>query len=229
MPATSSPTSTASTKPNSKTPPRSKKSFVPASAPLARDDSPKNPRHPQAHNFLLPPANRLPTAGVNLSTMLSAAFKARALSRADARTQWGDAILDKAKSSLDPELFNVAANLYLKTDKLSEIDQLAWDTTNDPRFADSYLLILDSQDKLTPTDPRLLKALKQFPEDANIAGILVRLTLKAHQPLQPVLIEAVKAEYTHFSISTVGVDSLRPSGNTLATYFKLLATELIKK
>ena len=79
---------------------------------------------------------------------------------------------------------------------------------------------------LTLNDPRLGRAAAQFPENAIIARVVLGLTNEAKKPVTPALIQAIKAEYSHFSPGC-GVFP-RPSADGLRFYFKLLSAELAK-
>jgi tetratricopeptide (TPR) repeat protein len=181
------------------------------------------------YGFLLDDKSRLPKSSRALSVILGTAFYSHAISKKQAREKWGQTILEQAKASKDPEMFNVAANLFVGTDQLADIDQAGWDATGDVRFAASLMVGLMGKEKLSLEDPLLMKASKQFPEDAEIAGIVLALTAKAGKPVQSALINAIKAEYTHFSLGHVGVDFPRPRAETLAAYFKMLDKELAAK
>jgi hypothetical protein len=159
-----------------------------------------------------------------LSKMMAAALAREATSDQQARRRWGPAILEVAKRTKDAAAFNVAAHLYVGTDELAEIDQTGWDATGDSRFAASLIIGLAAKGTLTLDDPRLVKAWKQFPENSEIASVVVALTQKAGKPLQPVLIAAIKAEYTHFSAG--GLLGARPRATALRVYFAALARSL---
>lgn len=163
----------------------------------------------------------LPDNGKLLSTMLAAALSGNAITKEQARDQFGQRILDKAKATGDPDLFNAAANLYVGTDRLAEIDQLGWDATGQARFAASLLVGLMAHDKLKLDDPRLIKASAQFPENSEIAKIVVALTHQEGKPMEPVLVNAIKAEYSHFSAS--GMLNTRPRADSLRGYFAELS------
>jgi hypothetical protein len=118
------------------------------------------------------------------------------------RAKWGEKILAQAKATRDAATFNAVAHLYLGTDKLPEIDQLGWEATGDERFAASLLVGLAGKGNLKLDDPRLVRATKQFPENSEIARIVVMLTRQAGKPLKPALVNGIKAEYSHFSLGS---------------------------
>jgi hypothetical protein len=165
----------------------------------------------------------LPKGGRLIPLMLDAVLLAKAMSKDEARTKWGQAILERAQAAHDAEIYNAAAHLYLGTDRLAEIDQLAWDDTADPRFAASLLVGAAEKGTLTLDDPRLKRAVAQFPEDAVIARLVVQMTAQAKKPLAGVLVQGIKAEYSHFS---AGGMFPRPSAAMLRVYFKKLSEEL---
>lgn len=174
------------------------------------------------HGFLLGDRGALPRSGVMLSILLGAAETANAVAVEEARTKWGPAILDAAKTRRDAEMFNVAAHLYIGTEKLAEIERQGWETTGDERCAAGYLFGLAEQQELSLDHPQLVKASQQFPENAMIAAIVVELTKKEGKPLEPALVRAIKAEYAHFSLNL----GLRPGALSLRKYFRILAKEL---
>ena len=177
------------------------------------------------YGFLLDDRGTLPRSTCLVAPMLAAALSGDAISASDARRKLGPAILEKAKASRDVEVFNAAAHLYLRTGQLAEIDQAGWDATGDPRFAASLLVGLAAKGTLTLDDPRLVKAVKQFPENAEIARIVVSLSAKAGKPMQDVLVNAIRAEFSHFSIAG-DLFGGRPGAAALRGYFSQLSKEL---
>jgi hypothetical protein len=171
--------------------------------------------------FLLDEKVTLPRNGKLLSAMVSAALDRQALTADEARAKWGERILAQAKASRDAATFNAAAHLYLGTEKLPEIDQLGWDATGDERFAASLLVGLVGKGNLKLDDPRLVRAAKQFPENSEIARLVVLLTRQAGKPLEPALVNGIKAEYSHFSVGSPLLS--RPSAATLRAYFAELS------
>ena len=83
------------------------------------------------HGFLLGDRGALPRRGTILSIMLGAAESTKAVTVEEARTKWGEAILEAAQTRRDAEMFNVAAHLYIGTDKLAEIERQGWEATGD--------------------------------------------------------------------------------------------------
>jgi tetratricopeptide (TPR) repeat protein len=176
--------------------------------------------------YLLDDNHTLAPSGKLMSTMLTAAVSGGAMTPDTARSTLGQKVIDAAKKSKEAEMFNVAARLYLSTDKLAEIDQAGWDDTSDARFAASRLvsLIAESKGTMKDDDPRLLKALKQFPDDATINGLRVRLAYQQKTLTDEMVIATIKAECTHFSGG--GVLVARPSATPLRIFYKLLAERL---
>lgn len=171
-----------------------------------------------ARGFLFDDKATLPTNGKVLSQLLSFALLHTSLDRESGRAKFGERILANAGNYKDAEMYNAAAHLYLGTDKLREIDQEGWDNTHDPRFAASRVLRVTSL-----TDPLLQRALKEFPENSEIAHVAVRLAADDESALSRYLIQAIKAEYTKFSVTRPGVDFPRPSAFVLRGYFAILA------
>ena len=168
--------------------------------------------------FLLDAKHTLPADGRLLSVMLASAESTHALTNAQAREQLGPAVLARARATKDAATFNVAAHLYLGTDQLAAIDQEGWDATGDVRFAASRIAGLRETGQLVPNDSRLARAVKQFPDDATIAGLAVA---GAANP-QAALVAAIKAEFTHFS-NAGGFVGGRPSAIPVRVYFRQLA------
>lgn len=172
--------------------------------------------------YLLDDQRSLPQNGITLSKLLGIAIQAKVISTADAREKWGATILERAKASRDVEAYNVAAYLYVGTKELPEIHRNGWEATGDERFAAGVVFDLALQSKLTLDSPELVKATKQFPENSLIAAQVVSLTAKAKKPMAAALVQAIKAEYSHFSIP---FPAIRPGAGALRGYFVLLAKE----
>jgi tetratricopeptide (TPR) repeat protein len=162
----------------------------------------------------------LPNHGKVLSALIQVAKQIT--DKTTLRDRFGARILEIAKESKDPEAYRTAAHLYQDTDKLAEIGREAWDATGDPRFAGSLLLGLYAQKKLTLDHPLVRRAENEFPDNSEIAHVLVRLAAEAGDALEPHLIAAIKAEYTKFSSDRPGVDFPRPSAYVLRGYFSAL-------
>jgi hypothetical protein len=174
--------------------------------------------------YLFDDASTLPRSGSSLATMLGLALKREAITVEDARRRWGEAILASAKASKDAELYNVAARLYVGTDQLAAIDEEAWAATGDERFAASLLVSRLAAGTLKLEDADLQKAAADFPENAMIAGLVVDLTAQTSKPLQPALVKAIQAEYSHLSTDRGVVQ--RASARRLRGYFVALARTL---
>jgi hypothetical protein len=93
--------------------------------------------------------------------------------------------------------------------------------TNDVRFAAGYLYERLKQKTLTANDPLLIKALQQFPEDSWVLAAAIAVN---NPPREELLVQAIKAEYRHFS-SAPGL-AIRPSARPLRNYFAQLAQVL---
>jgi len=171
--------------------------------------------------FLLDPDKTVPADGRALSKMVSAILNSDLRTTESLRESLGEKLLAMAKASSDPEFLNVVANLYLETDQLAEIDRLGRDNTKDPRFSAS-LLIGKSKTQLNWDDPDLQRALRDFPDDASIAQIAFRAGMQAKQPKEPLLIAAIKAEFTKFSSGRTSIANIRPSAIPLRVYFEEL-------
>jgi tetratricopeptide (TPR) repeat protein len=172
--------------------------------------------------FLFDDKATLPDNGKALSLLLAVALSNTSLTNDEARTKFGERILELARKSKDAEMYNAAAHLYMDSDKLAEVDQEGWDATHDARFAASRIMGLAGQNKLTLADPLLQRALKEFPEDSEIAHVAVVLAVAGHTSLQHYLVNGIKAEYTKFSSTRPGVDMPRPSAFVLRGYFSAL-------
>lgn len=173
--------------------------------------------------FLLDNKGTLPDNGKALSLLLALALAHTPMTEKEAQDKFGERVLAMARKSKDTEMFNAAAYLYLSSPRLEEIDQEAWDTTHDARFAVSRIVGLAGQNKLTLADPLLQRALKEYPENSEILHVAVVLALADKNALPRYLIEGIKAEYTKFSVTRPGIDFPRPSAYVLRGYFDLLA------
>ncbi len=173
------------------------------------------------YDFLTDREATIPGHGGLASTVLSAALDDGVLSIEEARDRLGGSALEKARATSDPEMFNVAARLYLDTERLPAIDEAGWNATGDPRFAASYLASMLEKHELRLDSPQLVKAIAAFPEDAVIARLACSCAVAEEKPLEPYLIALIKAEYHHLSHG--GMLGLRPSINNLRAAFIRLA------
>ncbi|HTB64550.1 MAG TPA: tetratricopeptide repeat protein, partial [Opitutales bacterium] len=189
----------------------------------ALDDVEKVTAALRKYGLLLDDKATLPQSGAVLSALMNTLLSTHILSDKEAREKFGPAILARARATHDAETYNVAAHLYLDTPQLADIDQEGWDATHDVRFAASRIVGLNHDGKLTYDDPLLVKAAKEFPDSAEIAKVVVELTVKAGKPDQAAIIQAIEAEYTHFSLNG---SPGRISSEALGGYFDLLGKEL---
>jgi len=174
------------------------------------------------YGFLIDPKQTLPPDGDSLSVMLGAAIPANVLSVEGARKMFGPILIKRAEMSHDAELHNVLAVLYSKTPEMERIEKHAWEATGDVRFAAGYLLELAANKKLAVSNPDLVAAMKQFPENSTIIGLAIEFSTA---PDQDLLVRAIKSEYRKFSPSGLypsGVN-LRPRATALRRYFAQLA------
>lgn len=180
------------------------------------------------YHYLIDADATLPEDGKALSYLIQLAMDARIFSLAEAKGRFGERTLAMARKSGDPELYNLAAYLAIGSDRLPEIDQEAWDRTKDVRFAASRIVGLAGVETFTLENQLLQRALKEFPENSEIAAVAVRLAGSDPEILRPYLVNAIKAEYTKFSSARPGVDAPRPSAYRLRQYFVLLEQCLSK-
>jgi hypothetical protein len=170
------------------------------------------------YGYLIDPQKTLPSDSPLLSLMLGVAINSDLLTPAQGRQQFGEALRTRARTSKDPDLFNVLAYLHIDTEIEADIEKQAWEATNDPRFAAGYLAERLKQKSLQWNDPLLARALKQFPEDS---WILAEAMAVNQSPDEELLVQAIKAEYCHFS-ATSGLIP-HPSAQPLRRYFAQLA------
>lgn len=175
----------------------------------------------ERHGLLVDPAKTLPSDPVLLSLLLGIAIRAEVLSAAEARLQFGEKILAEAVRTKNAELFNVVAFLSSGTDRMGELELQAWEATGQARFAAGYLVEQLSNKALQRSDPLLLKAMKQFPEDALIMYVATQLN---DPPSEAMLVQAIKAEFRRFS-AVLGIIP-RPSAKLLRIYFSKLAKSM---
>lgn len=179
------------------------------------------------NRLLLDDAHSLPTRA-KLASQLFGILETHKLMKNDAmRTTWEEQLTDRALSEKSEVLFNIVAHMNLGTDRLPEIQDLAWKITGGEVFATSRIAALDANDKLTLNDPLLKEAIERFPRNGVIAESFLRCTIAAKQPTKDALIQAIKAEYSHFSMGP-GL-YVRRSARKLRAYFQLLSQELAKK
>lgn len=154
--------------------------------------------------------------------LLKYAIRSGALKREDARATLGARILELAKKTKEDDVFEAAAFLYLDTGKQDEIDRLAWEMAGNARCASNLLGAMSKRGELKWESPQLQKAIKDFPDDSNIAARALTLGKEAGQPQKELLIRAILAEYTKFSVSNRD-NIVRPRADALKTYWKALA------
>ncbi|MBX3379604.1 MAG: hypothetical protein KF805_05890 [Phycisphaeraceae bacterium] len=154
--------------------------------------------------------------------LLKYAIRSGAISREDARATLGPRILELAKTAQDSDVFEAAGFLYLDTSKQDEVDKLGWEVAKDPRGAASLLTSMLKRKELKWESPELQKAMKEFPENATIARIALELGTQAGQPKQDLIVRALLAEYSGFSIlERDGV--ARPRADAIQAYWAMLA------
>ncbi|MBL9084046.1 MAG: hypothetical protein JNK76_19675 [Planctomycetales bacterium] len=180
--------------------------------------------------FLVDPQGTLPRCGIIMECMLKSAFAAGAVREAHAVEKWRKAVFDIAVQERDARMFNVAAFLNVDDD-VATVQLRGWELTGDRRCAVGYIISLSGQGKLALDHPLLAKALKEFPDDAMLAGLNMQLHAAADKPLEAVLVHALLAEYRHFSYPSGLKQFLtpRPHSANLRMYFRALQAELAKK
>ncbi|MBS0189451.1 MAG: hypothetical protein JSS51_15415 [Planctomycetes bacterium] len=171
--------------------------------------------------YLLDDDRTLPTNSKAMVQMLKFAIRSGAISREEARSALGQKVLEVAKKSSDPDIFEAAAFLYLDTAKLSEIDRMGWEKAKDPRSAASLISTMYRNKELKWDTPEFQKAREQFPENTTIAGLAYLIGSEAGQPKKDLLVQALKAEYRKFSKTDVKGE-VRARSDTLRHYWKLL-------
>ncbi|RBP35496.1 hypothetical protein DES53_12116 [Roseimicrobium gellanilyticum] len=177
-----------------------------------------------SHGYLVDPAESLPEDGALLSMMLGSAMDAGLLTTESAREKFGARLRKMAKGPKDASLWNVVANLHAGTPEMLGIEEQAWAATADEKFAVGYLSERIRLGTAKANDPVLMKALKQFPESANIAALAVSIGVVMDEPM---LIQAIKAEFRKFSIFKDAL--LRPRARQLRSYFVELERVLDKQ
>jgi tetratricopeptide (TPR) repeat protein len=168
------------------------------------------------NGWLVDTNHTLPADASTLSLMLGTAISAEVLTYEQCRKQWGTLLLAKARTSKDPDLWNVVAAIHDDPDAMLQIEEQAWKATGDSRFAAGYLFARLKQQSLKPNDPALVKALQQFPEDSMIH---MAALATCDEPTEAMLVQAIKAEYRHFSPSGLFP---RSSARALRRYFAQL-------
>jgi tetratricopeptide (TPR) repeat protein len=171
-------------------------------------------------------AATLPKSGVLMPIVLESVLDSKAMSKDAAREKWGNAILERAKAEKDEGFFRAAAHLFQDTPEQENVDRAGWEATGNARFAAAVVTHMFSTGKLTLDNPILVRAVKEFPENCFIAEVVVALTKRAGRPMTDVLVQGIKAEYTHFSI---GGMLGRPKASKLRTYFSALLDEVQKQ
>jgi hypothetical protein len=115
------------------------------------------------------------------------------------------------RRSLSPETkdvmaLNMLASLFVELKgsrqaDLAAVDQAGWDKYQDERFAASLLFSLMNRGELKTNSPLFQRAQREFPENEVIGILGVQMAEKERQPMTPFLMEAIKGEFRHLSIS----------------------------
>jgi len=165
------------------------------------------------HGYLID-GRTLPEESRMLALIMGIALESEAISVSVAREAFGEKLLSRAIHEKDAELFNAVCYLQIETPEMEKVEKVAWGTTGKSKFAAGYLIELLRKGALNANDPVLEKAFAEFPEDAQIHAIGFGLKKDCGQEF---LVQAIKAEYKHFSISSAGVS--RPSAMMLRACF----------
>jgi hypothetical protein len=158
----------------------------------------------------------LPSNGKIVSDILRICFKWKIIDIKEYYLSRGEEILMLAKKLNDSELLNIYAYLQstttLKID--ASIDLLGWHQMKDKRFAISYFIGKNGQNK--STDLELKQAIKDFETSSKLYWIFVNCAKVEGQNIQLFLPELIKKEFM----------SLETDPNnyayTLNTYFSFL-------
>ena len=172
--------------------------------------------------FLVDEESTMPTNPRAMVLLLKYAIRSGALSRDDTRAKLGPKILELAKTAKDRDVFEAAAFLYLDTSKQDEVDRLGWELAGDPRCAANLLAAMMRRGELKWDSPDLQKALKEFPDNGTIASLALSLGKDAGQPEKELLIRAILAEYSKFSLANRD-GTVRPRADALRVFWKALA------
>ncbi|OAI57848.1 hypothetical protein AYO47_07425 [Planctomyces sp. SCGC AG-212-M04] len=164
----------------------------------------------------------LPASDVVMASLLGLILESKIKAREEAFAIFGQKVIERARKSKEPELWNVLCNLTLGSELYRANAQKAGEVTGESRFAVGFITDLERTDELTSDHPDLLRAIEQFPEDSILAQLRLRRALKEGRPLRPYLEAAIKAEYTKLSPSPSPL-GLRPSSVALRIYFGQLA------
>ncbi|MBX3388082.1 MAG: tetratricopeptide repeat protein [Phycisphaeraceae bacterium] len=172
--------------------------------------------------YLIDEQATMPTNARAAVQMLRYAIRSGATTRDDARVKLGPQFVEMAKNSGLKDAFEAAGFLYFQTGKADEIDRLGWEVAKDPRCAAGVLAAMVEKKELKWESPELQKAIKDFPESAAIAGIALKAGVEAGQPKRDLLIRAILAEYSGFSLSDRG-GTVRPRSDALRDLWQQLA------
>jgi tetratricopeptide (TPR) repeat protein len=176
--------------------------------------------------YLFDAKGTLPKDPGALGVMVNVAIVRQTLTREEAIDAWGPVVLEAGKASKDPDLLLVAANIYAGTEERTKIDQYGWDNTQDERFASSLIAMLYVKGELRLEDPRLARAIEDYPRNAQIAGVRVALMMGEQKPTEQGLVAALKAEYSRLSIAG---PEMEPTSRALIAYFHALDALLKQK
>lgn len=168
----------------------------------------------------------VPANGRILSSLLSYLHEHQLTEKAVLRDQLRPILESMARLSTDPEFHNARAWLFLDTGEMEAIDRMAWQHTNDARFAASLLVELLKAGRLKSDSPELIRALKQFPENSIIASMQVKLMGEKDAGREQAVVRWILAQYS--KLEPGGLLG-RPSARSLQAAFSILRDLLHEK
>jgi tetratricopeptide (TPR) repeat protein len=171
----------------------------------------------EKYRFLMNADASLPSDSALAAIIIDHAVESKALGQS--RQKVADKVLSVARSTKNADLWNGALYLLESGDQLA-LEKEAWEATSDVRFALGYLSLTSKAGTLLPNDKVLLSARLLFPENGDVQRKVYDLAKQAGKVTPGLLLQAIKAEYHHFS--STGIVS-RPRAAMLRIYFKELA------
>ena len=171
------------------------------------------------HGLLVDPARTLPVDPQLTGLLLRNAISAEVFTRDQAREWFSARLRTQAAGSKDATLWNVVAYLQEGGPGVHDLEKEAWDACADPRFAVGFLSTMPAGGLALTSDPLMVKALAQFPDNAP----LLYVAISARPPSAALLVQGIEAEYHHFSATgmTSSING-RPAARTLRAYFTRL-------
>ena len=143
---------------------------------------------------------RLPQNSAVALKMSQVIVQSRALRARELRDKFEEELLKRAKSRKDVEAVRALVFINLADkEKISSFYKMGWELYKDPKMAGKYLESLEQNGKLDSGSQLLSIALRQFPLDAYIHSLNIKLLEKRDRVKALDVAKAIAAEFRSLS------------------------------